>query len=228
MLDQPALPNIDDVLKQFLDVPTGVSTDAFLRLGINGWMDEVLPLAPGTRIVGRARTIAYGPVRRSGKLNESMYSLISRMSPGDVMVIGAGGTHDNLLGDNMGTFAHRCGLAGIVTDSKTRDRQGLRNLGMPVFSRGAAVRPPVEVELQAYDIVVDCGGAQVRPGDIIVGDDDGVVVVPAERAEEVLYQIADLEEAERRIKGAITGSGALKEIEQEVAKKKIVKSRPAK
>lgn len=228
MLDQAALPNADDLLKQFHDVPTGVITDAFLRLGINGWMDEVLPLAAGSRIVGRARTIAYGPVRRSGKLQESMYALMSRMSPGEVIVIGSGGTHDNLLGDNMGTFAHRCGLAGIVTDSKTRDRQGLRDLGMPVFSRGAGVRPPVEVELQAYDVVLDCGGAQVRPGDIIVGDDDGVVVVPAERAEEVLYQIADLREAEGRIKGAITGSATLKEIEQEVAKKKVVKVRAAK
>ena len=222
MLDQVSLPDVVASLRQFQDVSTGIITDAFLRLGINGWMDEVLPIESGTRIIGRARTITYGPVRRSGKLNESMYALMARMSPGDVMVIGSGGTHDNLLGDNMGTFGHRHGIAGIVTDSKTRDREGLRQLGMPVFSRGAGVRPPIEVELQAFDAVVGCGGAQVRPGDIIVGDDDGVVVVPAERAEEVLFQIADLRQAEERIKRAITG-GVLTEIEQAVANKKVVK-----
>jgi regulator of RNase E activity RraA len=214
----------DTILARFRDLQTGLVTDAFLRLGINGWMDEVLPLAPGSRIVARARTVAFGPVRRSGRLAASMYALISRIRPGEVMVIGSGQTHDNLLGDNMGTFAHRSGLAGIVTDSKTRDRNGLRELGMPVFSRGAGVRPPIEVELRDFDVVIDCGGAQVRPGDIIVGDDDGVVVVPAERAEEVLYQIDDIIEVEKSIGKTIKGGGTVADIERQVAKKKVVKA----
>lgn len=216
----------DETLLRFRDIATGAITDAFLRLGLNGWMDEVLPLAPGTRIVGRARTIAFGPVRRAGRLPESMYALIARLDPGDVLVIASGGTHDNLLGDNMGTFAHRRGVAGIVTDSKTRDREGLRALGMPIFSRGAAVRPPIEVEPRDRDVVVDCGGAQVRPGDIIVGDDDGVVVVPADRAEDILFEIEDLALAETAIKSTILAGGTVSEIEAEVARKKVLRSRP--
>jgi 4-hydroxy-4-methyl-2-oxoglutarate aldolase len=223
MLKNAKSQNRDDLVARFHDISTGLITDAFLRLGINGWMDTVLPLAPGSRLVGRARTIAYGPVRRSGKVKESMYFLISRVEPGEVLVIGSGGTHDNLLGDNMGTFAHRCGIAGIVTDSKTRDRNGLREIGMPIFSRGAAVRPPIEVEPRAYDVDVECGGAQVRPGDIIVGDDDGVVVVPAERVEEVLYQIADIIEIEKGIGLAIKSGASVADIERQVAKKKVVK-----
>ncbi|MDR3532370.1 MAG: RraA family protein [Rhodopila sp.] len=224
MTEQPPPQGPDKILARFKDIATGLITDAFLRLNISGWMDEVLPLASGSHIVGRARTIAFGPVRRSGKLGESMYALISSIKPGEVMVIGSGGTHDNLLGENMGTFAHRCGLAGIVTDSRTRDRSGLRALGMPVFSRGAGVRPPTEVEPCARDVLVYCGGAQVRPGDIIIGDDDGVVVIPSERAEEVLFQIGDLIEAETGIGKAIKSGGTVQDIERQVARKKVVKA----
>lgn len=225
MPEIPTIPDAALLVERFRSLSTGVITDAFLRLGISGWMDGVLPLVPGSRIVGRARTIAFGPVRRSGKLTQSMYALMARLSPGDVVVIGAGGTHDNLLGENMGTFARRCGLAGIVTDSKTRDRNGLTELGMPIFSCGAAVRPPVEVEPRSFDVVVDCASAQVRPSDIIVGDDDGVVVVPLERAEEVLFQIEDLLLCEEGIGKAIRGGAPLAAIEAAVARKKVVKPR---
>ncbi len=223
MLDKLSLPNMANALARFQSIPTGLITDAFLRLGISGWMDEVLPLVPGTRVVGRARTIAYGAVRRTGRLDKSMYALMARLDPGDVMVIGSGGTHDNLLGGNMGGFARRSDLAGIVTDSKTRDRAGLRALGMPLFSRGAGVRPPIEVELRDADVVIECGGAQVRPGDIVVGDDDGVVVVPADRADDVLYQVDDLIGFEEGIDKAIKGGKSVQEIETQVANKKVVR-----
>ncbi|MEW2544444.1 RraA family protein [Streptomyces sp. NPDC047002] len=211
----------DDVLARFRDVPTGLVTDAFLRLGLSGWMDEVLPLVAGSRVAARARTVAFGPTRRSGGLKESMYELLSRISEGEVLVMGAGGTHDNLLGDNMATFAHRSGAAGIVTDSKTRDRAGQRDLGMPLFSRGAGVRPPTEVEPQGFDVAITCGGAQVRPGDIVLGDDDGVVVIPAERAADVLHEIEEIVEIEETVGRLIANGSGVREIEHQVAKKKI-------
>ncbi|MCA1216941.1 RraA family protein [Streptomyces sp. 8L] len=210
----------DEILARFRDIPTSLVTDAFLRLGLSGWMDEILPLAAGSRVAGRARTLAFGPTRRSGKLDASMYELLSRIAGGEVLVMGAGGTHDNLLGDNMATFAHRSGVAGIVTDSKTRDRAGQRALGMPLFSRGAGVRPPIEVEPQAFDVAISCGGAQVRPGDIVLGDDDGVVVIPAERAADVLHEIEDIIEIEEAVGRLIANGGGVREIEQQVAKKK--------
>ena len=223
LAEEPALPNVADAVARFRDVPTGLITDALSRLGLEGWMDEVLPLVPGTRVVGRARPIAYGPIRRAGKLKESMYALIARMAPGDVMVMAAGGTHDNLMGDNMGAFARRHGLAGVVTDSKTRDRAGLKDVGLPIFSRGAGVKPPTEVELRAYDVTVECGGAQVRPGDIIVGDDDGVVVVPADRARDVLFQVEDLMRFESGMEEAIRSGASVKDIEALLVVKKTPK-----
>jgi 4-hydroxy-4-methyl-2-oxoglutarate aldolase len=216
----------DPVIQRFKDVPTGLITDAFLRLGLSGWMDGVLPLASGSRISGRARTLAWGPVRRSGKLAASIYALMSQISPGEVLVMGAGGTHDNLLGDNIATFAHRAGIAGIITDSNTRDRNGMRKLGLPVFSRGAAVRPPIEVEPRDFDVAISCGGAQVRPGDIIIGDDDGVIVIPADRANDVLYQIEEIAEIEEGISKVIKSGGSVREIEQQVARKRDIRPLP--
>lgn len=211
----------DEVVARFATIGTALVTDAFLRLGLSGWMDDVLPVVPGSRIAARARTLAFGPVRRAGRLDASMYALIFRIRPGEVLVIGAGGTHDNLLGDNMATFARRTGLAGIVTDSRTRDRQGMRALGMPVFSRGAGTKPPTEVEPQEFDVAVTCGGAQVRPGDIVVADDDGVVVVPADRAADVLYQIEDLVGIEEGMARLIAAGADVPEIEKQAAKKKM-------
>lgn len=225
MSEKNGLPDVADAVARFARIPTGLITDALSRLGLSGWMDDVLPLAPGTRIVGRARTIAFGPLRGVGKPAESMYALISRMADGDVMVMGSGGTRDNLMGDNMGAFAKRCGLAGVVTDSRVRDCVGLRAIGLPVFCRGAGVRPPTEVEVRAYDVAVECGGAQVRPGDIIVGDDDGITVVPAERAEDVLFQVEDLMDFETGMEKAIQGSGTVQDIEALLIKKKTVKGR---
>lgn len=216
----------DPTVARFEDIPTSLVTDAFLRLGLTGWMDDVLPTAPGTRIAARARTLAWGPVRGDGRLGESMYAVMSRVGPGEVLVMGTGGTHDNLLGDNMASFAQRQGLAGIVTDSRTRDRDGIRELGergLAVFSRGAGVRPPTEVEPREFDVPITCGGAQVRPGDIVVADNDGVVVIPADRADDVLYQIEDIAGIEQVIGTVIAAGGSLADIEEQVARKKVVR-----
>jgi regulator of RNase E activity RraA len=214
----------DDLVARFKEVPTSLVTDAFLRLGISGWMDEVLPLSMGMRVFGRARTLDYGPIGQVPKLAASTYKVISWIDLGEVLVVGAGGTHDNLFGDNGISFALRSGLAGLVTDSKTRDRAGMQELGFPVFSRGAAARPPMEVEPHTFDQEIACGGVTVRPGDLIVGDDDGVVVIPAERAAEVLYQIEDIAGLEEAIGEVIAKGGSVAEIEAAVARKKVVRA----
>jgi len=213
----------DSVVVRLQAVPTALVTDALTRLQLSGWMDDVLPLSPGSRLVARARTLAFGPTRRTGQLTDSTYRVISQVERGQVLVMGAGGAKDQTFGENIGTFAHRSGLAGIVTDSRTRDRIGLRELGMPVFSRGPGVRPPTEVEPRDIDVPIICGGAQVRPGDIVVGDDDGVVVIPSDREEDVLYQIEELEELERGIGEVIRAGGSVTDIEREVARKKVVR-----
>lgn len=222
MMSQTLSTQDDPTVARFRGIDTSLVTDAFQRLGIYGWMDGVLPLVQGTRIAARARPLAFGPARRTGRLQANMYQIISRINPGEALVVGSGATHDNLLGSNMATFARRSGLAGIITDSKTRDRAELRELGLAVFSSGAAVWPPIHVEMRDFDVTVDCGGTQVRPGDIVVGDDDGVVVIRADRAGEVLYQIEDIAKADTALAETIRKGGTLDEIlAKAVAKRKV-------
>ena len=98
-----------------------------------------------------------------------------------MLVFASGGTVENLMGDNMATFAELHGLAATVTDSTVRDSAGMAELAMPVYARGTAVRLPLNMEPIALDVPVFCGGAQVRPGDAVIGCEDGVMVAARNR-----------------------------------------------
>jgi regulator of RNase E activity RraA len=129
------------------------------------------------------------------------------------------------MGDNMATFADTHGLAACVTDSTVRDSAGMMDLGMPVYARGTAVRLPLNMEPVALDVPVFCGGAQVRPGDVVVGCEDGVLVLPASRVDDVLYQLDDVEVCERDLGDAIRRRASLEEIEAVLKRKKALRPR---
>ena len=84
-----------------------------------------------------------------------------------------------MFGELFATEARRRGLAGIVTDGHCRDLRGLRAIGLPVFARGTTPRSGTTVSRAASGATIDCGGVDVAPGDIVFGDDDGVVIAPA-------------------------------------------------
>ena len=208
-------------LDRLKSVEAGMISDCMMRLGLAGWMDGVRPVQPGLRrAVGPARTLLFGPKRGEGAWATSMYRTIASLSPGDVLVFASGGTVENLMGDNMATFAQLQGLAACVTDSTVRDSAGMSELAMPVYARGTAVRLPLNMEPIALDVPVFCGGAQVRPGDAVVGCEDGVLVLPASRVEDVLYQLEDVEVCERDLADAIKRRASLDEIESVLKRKK--------
>lgn len=200
----------------------GVVSDAMMRLGLHGWMDGLHPVGGGTRIaVGRARTLLFGPKRGEGAWPRTMYATIAALSPGEILVFGAGGTKENLMGDNMAGFAARHGLAAMVTDSPVRDSAGIAALPMPVYAAGAAVRLPLNIEPVALDVPLACGGAQVRPGDVVVASEDGVLVLPAAQLDAVLYQVEDLIGIEAALQRAIATDAPLAAIEALVKRKKV-------
>ncbi len=208
-------------LDRLRSVEAGMISDCMMRLGLSGWMDGVRPVQPGMRrAVGTARTLLFGPKRGEGQWTTSMYRTIASLSPGDVLVFATGGTVENLMGDNMATFAQLHGLAACVTDSTVRDSAGMMDLSMPVYARGTAVRLPLNMEPIALDVPVSCGGAQVRPGDAVVGCEDGVLVLPESRIEDVLYQLEDIEACERDLSSAIKRRASLEEIEAVLKRKK--------
>ena len=141
---------------------------------------SIRPLRPGTRFVGRAVTV---------DARADLMSVIEGLrsaGPGDVLVVAAGSLEHAVAGELFGTEAARRGLAGLVIDGLCRDSRALRDSGFPVFARGmaptafAARKPPV------VQVPVRIGAVEVRPGDLVLGDDDGVVVGSVEAMAEVL------------------------------------------
>ena len=156
-------------------------------------IDGVRPLHPDAKLVGVAKTLRFVPNREDlftthgGGYNAQKRAFDS-VREGEVLVIEARGeSGSGTLGDILAIRAHAAGAAGIVTDGGVRDLDAVTAVGIPVYTSGAhpAVLGRKHVPWDA-DIAVACGGATVLPGDVIVGDADGVIVIPAGIAEEVV------------------------------------------
>jgi len=217
--------SIEDVISELKKVPTGFVTDAMVRLGLSGWSEGVAPLSPtARRFAGRAVTLRYGPKRGSGATMPNQYEIIRDARPGDVLVVAAQGTPCWLLGENVCHEAMYSGIAAIIVDGCVRDADEIAELPMPVFARGAGIRPfSTHLELTAVNEPVEFAGAQIRPGDIVVGDGDGIVVVPPERAEDVLFQVRDIAELEKEQEEAIKRRAPMSELNPILARKKTPK-----
>jgi 4-hydroxy-4-methyl-2-oxoglutarate aldolase len=199
---------------------TGVVTDALTRLSLDGWMDGVLPMRPDARVVGPAATVRCAPRRGTDALGKTMYELIRGYRPGDVLVIEANGARSSVFGGNIARCGEVQGLAAMITDGRCRDWGESSALRMAVFCRGATVRLPVDLEIVAVDVPVSCGNAQVRPGDLIVADVDGVVVVPQSRIEAVMYEVEQLLDLERELARIIESVGPIADIEAVLRRKR--------
>ncbi len=188
-------PGLDDDLRARLaSVPVAALSAQLRRLGLDDvTIDGVRPLDPGARLVGVARTLRFVPHREDlfathGGGYNAQKRAFDAVGAGEVLVIEARGeTGSGTLGDILALRAHARGAAGIVTDGGVRDRDAVAAVGIPVYSAGAhpAVLGRKHVPWDA-DLTIACGGATVQPGDVIVGDADGVLVVPRALAEQVV------------------------------------------
>ncbi|QAY62770.1 fumarylacetoacetate hydrolase family protein [Xylanimonas allomyrinae] len=163
------------------------------KRGLNGVVIEgVRPATPGTTLLGRAKTLRFLPHREDlfathGGGYNAQKRAFDTVGEGEVIVIEARGERGSAtLGDVLALRARVRGAAGVVTDGGVRDSVAVAATGLPVFSAGPhpAVLGRRHVPWEA-DVAVACGGATVLPGDVIVGDDDGVVVIPPHLAAEV-------------------------------------------
>ena len=184
-----------ELLAVLAEFPTGTLSDA---LGRTGTMAHAIkPLTPGMRCLGPAFTVRCYPAD-----NLSLHRALELASPGEVLVVDGGDVRDTaLVGELMVYAAKLRGLAGMVIQGAVRDAAGIRDLSFPVFASAVAPRGPVKETLGALGVPIQCGGIPVRPGDLVAGDDDGVVVIPAEEAKALLERaraIREKEEAVRR------------------------------
>lgn len=203
--DAEAVPQA--VLSALGQVSSATVASQLHRRGLDGLvMDGLLSSRPELAMVGRARTILLLPRRedlqaplRAG-LNSHKRG-IEEVEPGDVVVISCGGLSDaGTIGDILAQRAEVRGASGIVTEGAARDLAALSQIGIPVYHRGAS--PAILGRRHmAWEtgLTVACAGVTVRPGDVLLGDADGVVVIPFELAAEVAEEALEQERQERFI-----------------------------
>ncbi|MBI2458187.1 MAG: RraA family protein [candidate division NC10 bacterium] len=181
-----------DLLEQFAKYPTGNIVDAMGRFGA---MDPgVKPVGPGMKFAGSALT-----VRIRACDNLVIYKALDLAQPGDVLVIATNNFQGAATwGDLTSMIAKAKGVVGVVTDGMVRDVDGICQVGLPVFARGVTPNSPFKDGQGEVNFAVTCGGVAVRPGDILVGDGDGVVVIPREDWDEVQKGVAKVVEKEHQ------------------------------
>ena len=151
--------------------------------GREGLVDlDLHQLIPGSRAAGPARTVRCG----QGD-NLMVHAAMDRAQPGDVLVLTMPDPEPvALVGDLLVTQAKERGVAALLVDAGVRDTEDLRELGVPIWARWIRVRGASKTEVGAIDEPVEVGGATIRPGDTVVLDADGAVVIRQERMDEVL------------------------------------------
>lgn len=168
------------IMETFADVPATSLADV---LGRHTVMD--LGIRPLTGTAGRLAGPAF-TVRCPPGDNLMVHAAIYRARPGSVIVVDTGGDVDYAVaGGNVMAVAQRRGVAGFVVDGVIRDLAEVREAGFPVFARGVVPKPGAKAVLGEHEAAVRCGGVTVHPGDIVVADEEGVVVVPAAERDEV-------------------------------------------
>ncbi len=174
------------------------------QLGVRRtFVDGPRPLVPGQKVVGSALTLQFMPQREdlaSGLAQEyverhtALWAVMETVQPGDVLVIQAyGDAFSGCIGDILARYFQRKGGAGIVVDGRIRDAGRIRELGIPVWCTGTTPHYASQSGLfpWAYDVPVAVGGALCLPGDFVVADDDGPVIVPQNLAPEVRQAAKD-------------------------------------
>jgi regulator of RNase E activity RraA len=187
----PAPPRLpDDLVERFRSLPSPNLADAMGRFN---FMDPGILARTGLPLCGRAVTVNCRPAD-----NLMVHKALQVAAPGDIVVVSTcGNTTSAVFGGLMGEAAAAKGLGGIVVDGAIRDVDDLIRLAFPAFSRtvcpgGCDKDGPGEI-----NVPISCGGAVVSPGDTVVGDRDGLAIVPYANAAEVLDTVMQLLERER-------------------------------
>jgi 4-hydroxy-4-methyl-2-oxoglutarate aldolase len=187
-----------DLLNGFRGVPTGYLVDA---MGGRGCLPHAIrPLFPEkSGLFGVAITCHAGPAD-----NLALFGALHLVENGDVIVAATDGfTGTSVTGDLVLGMARNKGAAGFVTDGLVRDIAGIEAVGLPVYCAGVTANSPARNGPGTAGLPVVLGGVPIHSGDILVGDRDGVVVVPLQRASEILSMLAAIKATEQELDGKV-------------------------
>ncbi len=201
---------LPELITEYMRLSTPNVSDALDRLHVDGAPHGILPLWPGCKkIAGPAATMKLVPVgEASGSPAMGSLEAVRAAHAGDVLVIDHGGCMDvNSYGGIVGFSTLHRGLAGCVIDGVARDVDEYQQLGLPVYARGI-IQQSIRnrCAFAGHGIEVQLAGVTVRPGDLVMADDNGIVIIPHERAQEVLKIAKKYKTIEENIVQAI-GNG---------------------
>ncbi|MGE8668134.1 MAG: RraA family protein [Achromobacter mucicolens] len=172
-----------ELVEKFRQVPVANVSDCMSRMTAGG--ARLRPMHDGTPLAGPALTVRTRPGD-----NLLVHKALSLAQPGDVIVVDAGGDLTNaIIGEIMTTYAESRGIAGIIINGAIRDCGTIRRSAFPVYAAGVTHRGPYKDGPGEINCVVALDGMTISPGDLILGDDDGLLAVPYEQAE-AIYQAA--------------------------------------
>ncbi len=208
-----------EIVQTLEKVTTATLTTLLLKKGLrNVWMRGTRPLNPGQpRLVGQAFTLRFVPAREDLATPESWSKPISTraaieaMPEGCICVADAMGVTDaGIFGDILCARMKKRGVAALITDGVVRDVAGVRGTKLPVWCQGAAAPPSVAgLTFVNWGEPIGCGGVAVFPGDWVVVDDDGAVLIPAAFIDEIVAGAVEQERLESWIMSEVEGGAAL-------------------
>jgi len=186
------------IVDAFEEVPSTIVSDVTGNVGLT--MDAGMkPAGDGVEMAGSAVTVKAAPGD-----NLIIHKAITMAEPGDVLVIDCDGYTDvGHVGELMCGTCKANGLAGLVIDGGYRDSRELAEMDFPVYGRGVNPQGPLKQDPGSVNVTVSVGGVSVDPGDILVGDDDGIAVIPGDGAEQVLDLAREKMDAEDATREAI-------------------------
>ena len=191
-----------DIVKRLGALGTSTVHEAYGRAGL--MKPYLRPVWAGGEAAGTAVTVLAQPGD-----NWMIHVAVEQCRPGDILVVGCSADNtDGMFGDLLATSLKARGVTGLVIDAGCRDVKSLREMGFPVWSKAISAKGTVKATLGAVNVPVVCAGVNVEPGDAVIADDDGVVVVRRKDAAEVAAK-GEKRQADEEGKRKLLASGAL-------------------
>ncbi len=186
----------------FEGIPTGFVVDA--QNGVGALDHGIKPLW-SCRFVGPAVTAQCGP-----RDNLAVYVALRIAQPGDVLVLRTGDYLEAaVIGDNVAAIAKNLGIVAVVTDGLVRDLDGLEQVGLPVFCRGLTPNSPFKHGPCEVGTSISLGGLPIASGDLLVGDRDGVTVIPQAQIEQIVAALAEVRRKEQETQARIAAGATI-------------------
>ncbi|HEU4341602.1 MAG TPA: RraA family protein [Candidatus Binatia bacterium] len=207
----------EPIIERLAKLDTCAVSDGMDRLGLKGATFGVRPMWPCPKIAGRAVTMKIKPVGLERPKQHLGTAAIVAANPGDIIVIDNGGRPDtSCWGGLLALAAKAKGVSGVVIDGACRDIDESRNVEFPIYARGVVpMTARGRVMQESFNQEIEFAGVQVHPGDLLLADGSGVVVIPRAKEEEVVKEAETIAATEARMADGIRrGMSVLDVLEQ--------------